>query len=325
MSKTVAVATNDLANRQVALVCKGEVRVVFRDLEQVVKFDRIQRSAGPQSKTIALHRGDGGPISPEVIPDDTGGVKATVREIQPGEHYELDVTVSPPWPNKLVRGLIRIKTGISEVPEETIRVAADVVARVETVPREFRIPDRQIEAGDYPVAVIWDQNAAQKVIGALVNDTELGVRIVEKDKGQQVVLNVPAGYRKHSEGPVVTVRTDDSEVPEFTIPIAFVQTLEGNEGKELGGPARPPIRRPVRPTTRATRPAAPGKAPQPQEAPNPAQSGEPDNAAGPQNAPPAEKSPTSDKAIEPENKPVSPEKKPQPAESNDEGTKRPRD
>jgi len=304
VSKSIAIATNDPANQQVTLWCKGQVRGAFRDLDWIVAFDPIERTAGPQSKTIALHRGDGGPISPEVIPVKTEGVKTALREIKPGEHYELDVTLSPPWPNERINELITIKTGVAEMPEHSVHVTADVAPRVEALPDRFIIALLP-EARDYPVVVMWEKNASQKAVDAQVNDPQLSVRIEDKEELQQVVLHVPAGYQRSGADPVVTVRTDDAQAPEFKVPITFVQAPARTSSKAAGGPARPPRRQLAKPALPDASPAPPGQAPRPESPPGS------DKPVAPETTPPTDKTAASEKTTEPDKTPP-PEKAPQP-------------
>lgn len=313
VSKSIAIATNDPANQQTTLWCKGQVRGPFRDLYWVVAFDPIERTAGPQSKTIALHRGDGGPISPEVIPVKTEGVKTALREVKPGEHYELDVTLSPPWPNGRINELITIKTGVAEMPEHSVHVTADVTPRVGALPDRFTIALQRPEARDYPVVVMWEKNASQKAVDAQVDDPQLSVGIEEKQNVQRVVLHVPAGYQRSGADPVVTVRTDDAEVPEFTVPIAFVQAPERTTAKAASRPARPPRKQLAKPARPNASPAQPGQAPRPEPAPGP------DKPVAPETTPPTDKTPAPEKTTEPD-KTLSPEKAPQPEKPKDEGT-----
>ena len=47
-----------------------------------------------------------------------------------GEEYELKVDLLPPWPSRALTANLRLKTGISEAPEDTINVYARITPRV---------------------------------------------------------------------------------------------------------------------------------------------------------------------------------------------------
>lgn len=97
-----------------------------------VSFDKVPRDAGPQTKTVLLTRGDGGPLCPRVrkITSDEESrtpppnVTAELRELEPGQRYELDVTVSPPWPEdkQWAHATVELETGVPEDPTAKVSV-----------------------------------------------------------------------------------------------------------------------------------------------------------------------------------------------------------
>ncbi|MEW6249066.1 MAG: hypothetical protein AB1716_00335 [Planctomycetota bacterium] len=86
----------------------------------------IARASGPQTRTVILARGDGGPIAPRVLAVERRhfphidrapfNAQAVVREIAPGERYALEITLSPPWPNSGCPGELRLATGVPQQP-----------------------------------------------------------------------------------------------------------------------------------------------------------------------------------------------------------------
>ena len=79
-------------------------------------------------RTVTIKRGDGGPLQIEIVRAGKQGITAELREVKPGEHYELIVALSPPQKPGKLRSWIRVKTGVKEVPETTIPVYADIPA-----------------------------------------------------------------------------------------------------------------------------------------------------------------------------------------------------
>ena len=278
VSKVIRVTTNDPTNRSTTLTCKGSVRSAFGGRPLRAGFGNIPRGSGSITKTIKLARGDGGPIAPEVTPIGQPGLTAAIREIEAGEKYELDITLSPPWPNQRIRTQFNIKTGIPQAPMEQVRVAADVAPRVKTVPANFMIPRRFPSASDFTADVMWDREGPQKVVGAEVNDPKISVRVEEGENKQQLVLHIPAGYQQERKRQLaVTVRTDDEVVSEFTVPIRFERLQRAKEPRPAKSNLRDPGKKNVsqhpstlkRPPT-ARRPApskvtAPVKATMPKE------------------------------------------------------------
>ena len=187
---------------------------------------------------LTLRRGDAGPIAPELGSIKSQNVSAALREIKAGEHYELDVTLSPPWPNKRITTSLNVKTGVVQVAEETILVTADVVPRVRAVPDRFNIPRLPTKPSESSVSVVWDRNAPQKIVKAEASDERLSVRIEDEGEGQKVVLAVPAGYDSPRRPPHVTLTTDDQEVKVLQVPIRYKRAGKRTSSQRASKPAR---------------------------------------------------------------------------------------
>ena len=222
VSKSIRVTTNDPAHKSMTLTCKGSVRSALKGRALSAGFGRIGRDSGSITKTVTLERGDGGPIAPEVLPIGMPGLTAAIREVNAGEKYELDVTLSPPWPNERIRTTFNIKTGVDKSPTEQIRVSAEVDPRVRTQPPSFTLPREFPAASDYTVDIAWDKEGPQKILSAEINDPNITVQVEEADNKQRLALHVPAGYEQRKrQALVVTVLTDDTDMPKFTVPVRF--------------------------------------------------------------------------------------------------------
>jgi hypothetical protein len=185
-----------------------------------VNFGRIARGDTAKKQTVTLTRGDGGPIHPEVVRTGDKAIVATLREVEPGERYDLDVEIQPPWPNRRLQSWVRLKTGISQAPETTVPVYAAVVPKVEAKPQLFSVRPGAKEV-ERSVRVEWNDNKSHEVEEASVNDPELKVRVETKGNFQNIVLTVPAGYQPSARSRTVTVKTGDAEVPILRVPVRF--------------------------------------------------------------------------------------------------------
>lgn len=77
----------------------------------------LSLDAGPQTKTLTIVRGDGGPLDPRLLCFRHSGATAELRVIEPGEHYEIDITFYPPWESGRHSNSIELATGVPEQPE----------------------------------------------------------------------------------------------------------------------------------------------------------------------------------------------------------------
>ena len=219
-TKRATVYTNDANHQKETLVCTGQVRVPFRMDPARLTFGQITPDSPPQSKTIKITRGDGGPIAPELLPVSSQNVEATLREITPGEEYELKVDLVPPWPARILSTNLTLKTGVSQAPQDQIRVYARIMPRLSAERSQFRLPRDNSSEIDLRTRLQWSGGSPGKVLGATVSDPKLSVRIEEEQNRQYVVLHVPADY----EAPVgqsvsVVVTTDDAKSPTLNIPV----------------------------------------------------------------------------------------------------------
>lgn len=204
------------------LECEAKVLSAMRVEPATVSFGQIQRDDPEQTKTITITRGDGGPLDPKVLATGNPQIAAELREIEPGERYEVDVTIRPPWPNEMLRGTLSLETGVERAPQESIVVFANVTPRLQANPQRFMIQMEPEAAVELTARLNWDGQPG-KVLEATVNDPELAVRVDEQDGEQVLVLDVPAKYSpKRRTGSVVTLRTDDPTVSIVQVPIFVI-------------------------------------------------------------------------------------------------------
>ncbi len=245
-SREVPVQTNDRAMPTFRLEAAMMIMTALKADPPSASFIKVARSAGPQTQVVKLKRGDGGPLNPKITKCNPAAVSATVREVEPGEQYEVTVTVSPPWPNGSLNGSVMIDTGVPEAGQESIPVAATITPRLAAQPASFRVPAKLDADADLQAKLVWSDGQSANVLGATVNDSKCEVRVDEADGQQVIVLHVPAGYQPaRPMGLMVQVQTDDPEAPTLQIPISSVR----------------PVAMPVRTLNPTTRPV-PGLVPQ---------------------------------------------------------------
>jgi hypothetical protein len=192
----------------------------------------ISRDSGPIKKTLHVKRGAGGPIDPKIKSTGSPHVEAELVAVQPGEHYELHLTASPPWPNGLLRGMLVMETGVERSPLERITVYGRVTPRLTAIPNRLTIPRRVDRALDLKSTLRWSSEKPGQVLEVTVNHPDLTVSIEEQRSRQVVVLHVPEGFDAGARPRMlVTLKTDDKDVPELKIPIyAMRQAMNRFQG-----------------------------------------------------------------------------------------------
>ncbi len=130
-----SVRTNDRAYPEVRLVAHHHTLRAVR-MDDRVDFGKLTRDAGPQTRTLTIERGDGGPLDLKLlrIEPPRGNAKdakppnaeAELRTVEPGERYALDITIQPPYPSGWLIGRVRFATGVPEQPMDEVQFRASL-------------------------------------------------------------------------------------------------------------------------------------------------------------------------------------------------------
>lgn len=233
--------TNDVENPNPTLTCEGSVKAPFEMKPSLVNFGTIERDSEAQRKTIKITRGDAGPLALELGPISSENVKATLREIEAGESYELDVELVPPWPKQTIRTSLTLKTGVEQVAEEKITVHARIAQRLRVAPPRFAIPAQLVSDLDLKSRLVWSGGSPGKVVEVTSSNTGLSASVEESGGRQAIVLHVPRDFKcsPHASD-YVTVKTDDKDAPSLRIQ---VHAAGKTRAHRTGTPGKPTIRR----------------------------------------------------------------------------------
>ena len=128
VKKTITVYSNDPKHVKETLTCNVKVKVPFKTSPTVANFRNIDEQTTPLPQTVTIKRGDGGPLKLEIVEAGKAGINTLLEEIEPGEHYELIIGLSPPMNPGRLRSWVKLKTGIEEVPETTVPVYGQIPA-----------------------------------------------------------------------------------------------------------------------------------------------------------------------------------------------------
>ncbi len=197
----------------------------------------------PVTRTVTLSRGDGPPIKPRFVQPPPDSVKGEIKEIEPGEKYELILTMTDPPPRARYYTNLSIASGLDDAPPNRVRVAATRAPRVRLQPARVILSADVSSPQVHRVLVHWLSGAPAKLTDVrMVNGGDLTARVLEEDGKQYIVVEAPAGYTPAARGrPMVRVRTTDPVSPVLTVQILSPRPAI---------PARRPMVQPVRPTVR---------------------------------------------------------------------------
>jgi len=202
-------------------------------------FGRVERDATAVTKTVRLKRGVGGPINPNVLrTSDARAVTTAVREVEPGELYDMDITLGPPWPKGKKRGWVRVRTGVQEAPETTIQFTYAIKPYVEAFPQRVAVRPNHPEPVEHVVKLRWHDEAAREILKVAVADKRLSAHVEDAPEGgQRVIVEVPAGYSAERRSPnALMITIDDETEPSVRVPISIRGASKRTASKTSQGP-----------------------------------------------------------------------------------------
>jgi hypothetical protein len=235
--KEITVASNDRNTPTLTLHGESNVLTALHKQPEVVNFAQIKRDTPEQKQTVTITRGDGGPLKLHVSSIGNPQIKTDLREIEAGEKYELDVTISPPWPNGMLQGPIVLDTGVEQVPLETIHVFASVAPRLVAMPPRFMLQAAPASELSMTARLTWDGTPG-KILDVTTTDPATKVELVGEKDQQDIVLHVPAGYNPANKNGNISVRTDDPVVPLLQIPVTVILQPMATPGQPTTLPGR---------------------------------------------------------------------------------------
>jgi hypothetical protein len=241
-TRTIQVSTNDPKNPVVQLTGRGQMLEAARVMPATVNFGPIPRKEGSPSRTAKITRGDGGPIHPKLKEIRNQAIRAELREVEAGEEYELEVTVSPPFAAAYFRDKIELETGIEQAPVMEVPLYATVTPRAAAVPTQVRIPPDVKPGWQQRITLRWDDNKPGRLLEASIRNPAVKAEIVELNDTQQVLLTVTEEYKPRMGRDSVTIKTDDPDMPQVLVQVMYQQPSTGT----------PQPARAARPTRRVT-------------------------------------------------------------------------
>lgn len=216
--KTITVKTDDPNRQEILFVLKGHARSRF-DFSPAasVAFGAVQASTQAKHTLVITNNLEEPVIFGKATPS-TPYVKVTLREIDKGHRYELDVETVPPLPESGSLGTILLETDLKE--ESVVRVPVYVLVRprVYLSPKTITIPSTTATDIQRSVQVLTTDGKKPAVVHAEASDPGIEVIIdaASDDQPGRVKVRVPKGMNLQSKPQVITIHTDDPEFPTLT-------------------------------------------------------------------------------------------------------------
>lgn len=199
--------------------------------------DIVLRFPGPQTRTVAIRRGDGGPIRPRLVavrePPRRGrqeeGVKAefTLHEIDPGELYELAATFHPPWAPPAFEFDVALATGIVEAPLTFVSFRHSLMPRLMCRSSGAAVPLVRNAKQRWIAVLEWQDGPPGRIIEVVPPTGAIEAHVDGWGRRFELLVDVPPEYDLSPGGTcIVILRTDDPSCPEFEVSVPFVSREE---------------------------------------------------------------------------------------------------
>lgn len=237
LQKSISVRSNDRNQPSISLVASANITSAVKLEPQMLNFGQLSRDAEAMTKTIKLLKADAGPITPKIQSvGNAKNVKADLKELTPGEEYELTVTIEPPWPNGPIGSTISFQTGIEKSPIETVQVMAQLPPRVVAKPSFLTFNAGAEEEQKLEFELIWTGGAAGHITDVKCSDEALKSAL-EGEGASKVSIVVPAHFNQQVGKPLrIDLQLDDPVAPTLSIPLISKQAMEIQNRPQRGKP-----------------------------------------------------------------------------------------
>lgn len=218
LRKTVTVNTDDPDRPQAFFVLKGEIqpRFEFSPAENVT-FGALKPGETTRRTVTIVNKYTEPVIFTRATP--TGkSVKATLREVEKGQRYELVVETIPPLPEAGSLGTITLETNLQEQPAVTVPVYGTVRPRVYLAPKTVAVPVPTIRDIHRAVQLVTTEGEKARLLDVETSNPAI-TAVIESgpgDQSERIRVTVPQGIDLQPAQETLTVYTSDPEFPKLT-------------------------------------------------------------------------------------------------------------
>lgn len=250
----VTIKSNDPARAEVFFDISGFVRrAVQMTPPYGLGFRMLDPSASP-AQTVRLVNQEPEPMQVELKPFASGKFSAELREVRPGQEYEVVVTARPPFSRTPLRDILEIGTGLKEEPLLQVSVRAQLVGRVELYPVVFYMGPTITERVRRTALVQYFGADPQfKVTSVVCQDPNIKITQAPPEAGSKALpgqlqttltvrldLDLPPSSAIPAAGVPIKVSTNDPDFSEVQLIVTTDPTLYRKlTHEENAAPAKP--------------------------------------------------------------------------------------
>ena len=192
------------------LTKKAKFRGAFGRIKSTDRLHRVVRMTNktPQPLSLTLR-----PIRPSASP-----FKAELKEVQPGQVFELTLIGEPPFPKGTTIATLDFTTNIPDQPLYSVRASSYVPPRIELMPPRIVVGGNTYTIKNRHITITNNGTSPFKVTKVAISnpDFKLSLQPPDPAKPNKTVINVPlppGDYRPPPYGDVIHIETTDAEKP----------------------------------------------------------------------------------------------------------------
>jgi len=223
-SKTATLTTNDPNQPSVVIPVRGTVKALFTaSPSERITFEGADVDTR-ESRTIRLESRFEGPVNLALNPEqDFGRFEVELKEVEPGKVFELTVTTKPPLQRGPNAAVIRMNTGLEQVPTYEVQAMAMVQPRIFTIPAQLFVTPATTQPMEQMLRVQYRVDRPLKIVSVMATHSAIRCELTDSSAPapnakvgyHQIRVTLPPYDALPNEGAKILISTDDP-TPEFT-------------------------------------------------------------------------------------------------------------
>lgn len=227
-AKSVYVTTDAPGRSEVRFAIRGQVRRRFLfDPPGGVNFGPMGQATAARRTVTVVNQMDK-PVVFTGVSVDSPSFRASLREIEKGNRYAVDIETVPPLPGGGVGAQIKLQTDLEDKYQATLRVHGYVQPRIALLPSTMMLAMPVQKEQRRRLVLKSTDDTTFEVIGSQASRPGIRVQVdtVRPGREYHVWVFVEAGAELASQGETVTVLTDHAEFPKLTATIRPMTPLQ---------------------------------------------------------------------------------------------------
>jgi hypothetical protein len=238
VTQTITIETNE-PQPQTRFVISGVVKPLFEftadgrtvptpalNIGQIARGDEV-------TKSLTIRNVYGPDVKLRLAQPNVPNYKVELKEVKPGQVYELTATTVPPLPTTSVARLVELQTDLDFLKALPVRINGYVVAAVRVTPPVLNVSTNSVFPSVRNVNVLYRTVEPIQIVKVEVDDPRVTWELAPAPENapagpnayHQIRVNVPPGKEIPATGVTMTIETDsvDPAFRKLIVPIRQFQ------------------------------------------------------------------------------------------------------